>query len=60
MVIRSFVPKEQIFSFSFTGVGCTSEKEMVVLGPEISGKIINLKVVNPVPVAPPGIDDDAL
>lgn len=60
MVIKSFVPKEQIFSFSFTGVGCTSEKEMVVLGPEIAGKIINLKVVNPVPVAPPGIDDDAL
>ena len=60
MVIKSFVPKEQIFSFSFTGVGCTGEKEMVVLGPEIAGKIINLKVVNPVPVAPPGIDDDAL
>lgn len=54
IVITSMVPAKQILSFSFTGVGCTSEKEMVVLGPEIAGKIIRLRV------STPGEYDDAL
>lgn len=44
IVITAMIPAKKILSFSFTGAGCTSEKELVVLGPEITGKIIKLIV----------------
>lgn len=40
LVVRSNIPAERIVSFSFTGSGCSSEGELVVLGPNIPAKVV--------------------